>query len=180
MIFSTLDRYIKTLPPENPTTPAPSLPGRPIDLSRKKFGSPNTVQQEATRRSISFSVGIIALEARRWSARESVKARQWVDHVSLRAGLQVSWFTHGIDHDTPLKARLQQIGRVHGARRATTTWRGQPDQPPLVVYLAQNIDAFLLAVVELAVLFSGLTRYDSAKEENGGREIGRASCRERV
>jgi hypothetical protein len=43
-----------------------------------------------------------------------------------------------------------------------------PGEPPLVVYLAQNIDAFLQAVVEFAVLFSGLTRKDQTKDEKGG------------
>jgi hypothetical protein len=179
-IFSALEKYIKSLPPDtsSPTTPQPHK--RPVTITTGKFGSrdeqsramrqqvlPQTMK-EVSNRSVSTAVGFISREARDSSARESLKARQWVDHVSLKAGLEVWWSGFKIDDDMPLKAKLEQIGTMHGARRAKRSWRGLPGEPPLAVYLAQNIDSFLQAVVEMAVLFSGLTRRDQTKDENVG------------
>ena len=179
-IFNALDKHIRSLPPDTvaPTTPTPHK--TPITVMSTKFASQPAQQlamgqqvlpqmmKQVESRAISTWVGITSRQARDWSARESVKARHWVDHISLKAGLQVSWSTHRIDDGTPLKAKLEQIGMQHGPHRAKKTWQGLPGEPPLVVYLAQNIDAFLQAVVEFAVLFSGLTRKDQTKDEKGG------------
>lgn len=179
-IFSSLDGWIRRLPATPPSTPAPTVATTPVKITTGRFGSPAEQQsamggkvfpqlmKAVSDRSISTWVGITSLEARRWSAQQSVKSRHYVDHLSLRAGLQVWWSGMKLDDGTPLKAKLEQIGKLHGARRAKQSWKGLPGEPPLVVYLAQNIDAFLQAVVEMSVLFAGLSRHDQTKDEKSG------------
>lgn len=175
-IFAALDEHIKGLPPAAPAA-VPTATRKRAIVHTTRFDSPEDQRaamrklvlpqaiESSARRANATWVGVTSLEARQWSARTSAKARQWVDHVSLKSGLEISWITHGIDHATPLKARLEEIGSAHAGRRAKTTWKGLHSEPPLSVYLAQNIDAYLQAVVELAVLFSGLTRHDATKDE---------------
>ncbi|HET7560867.1 MAG TPA: hypothetical protein VFJ87_00630 [Rhodanobacteraceae bacterium] len=179
-VFSSLEFCIRRLPAAGPVAPPVSPRGTPRTIHSATFASQSDqkaqmharvlpqMMEQVAKRSISTWVGITSLEAHRWVASVASQSHQWVAHTSLAAGLQVSWYTFGIDHNTPLRQRLLQIGCTHARRRARTTWNGLPAEPPLVVYLAQHIDAYLQAVVELAVLFAGLKRHDSTKDEKEG------------
>jgi hypothetical protein len=177
LIVAALERYIRSLGADTPAKRTPAAHKTPLIVSSTKFGTQDQ-QQTAMKQQVlpqmrqqvqnkSF-IGATFLEAQDFVARISRKAHQHVTHISLWAGLEVAWSTFPIDDTTPLKARLEQIGTTHGAHRAQRRWRGGKDEPPLAVFLAQDIDEFLRAVVEMAVLFCGLRRRDQTKDEKGG------------